>query len=633
MRSLFSRHAAHFLLLLSLFSLAVAVPCKDSTRPTYEVYHSVNGAQHTARASQLTQQGYRIISLSAYGEPENAQFAAVWVRRDGPAFEMAQGLDAKSFENWWTAWQAKGYVATHVSATGPAERATFAGVMEQISGAPFWALTCDLTNPYAFQNATVGHSMIVKSFRMYGTPQNRGYCVLGHENVGNVFNTVYYTTPSYNIDFGEVYQAELSKRFWRPSHLFVSEDHIITPVFTDTNIGSWSSFASLSASALDAEILAQKTNGLHPIHVQGAGSGVDTRFTAIFAKTDLSEQRTWTAKGSVDGFANNEQAKSNMDSLFRQWMQRNGVRQAQFAVSKNGTIVTERSFTFAEPSRARVEPDDKFFLSSVSKMFVNAAIVNLVQTGRLNYSTPAYPLLGFHQYGDARTANITVKHLLEHRAGYDRDKSGDPAFQFRMVALDLLQGSRTATIKDVIDWAIGRPLDFAPDASYAYSNYGTMVLSYIVEKVSGMEYLEFLQKNLLNGLDIALYKDGAAAHASDRISQETRVIGYDALHPLSTQRISGVYGGGGDIKKQTMGAFSLAGSASSIAKFVGSHAAYGYGDRQTSRRDGSVNGARAWVQSDKELDWAVTLNTRDFLSDWEWDNLVNYQVPSLFWTY
>jgi CubicO group peptidase (beta-lactamase class C family) len=135
----------------------------------------------------------------------------------------------------------------------------------------------------------------------------------------------------------------------------------------------------------------------------------------------------------------------------------------------------------------------------------------------------------------------------------------------------LLQGSRTATIKDVIDWVIGRPLDFAPDASYAYSNYGTMVLSYIVEKVSGMEYLEFLQKNLLNGLDIALYKDGAAAHASDRISQETRVIGYDALHPLSNQRISGVYGGGGDIKKQTMGAFSLAGSASSIAKFVGSH--------------------------------------------------------------
>ncbi|CAH0025513.1 unnamed protein product [Clonostachys rhizophaga] len=32
---------------------------------------------------------------------------------------MAQGLDAKSFENWWTAWQAKGYVATHVFATLP----------------------------------------------------------------------------------------------------------------------------------------------------------------------------------------------------------------------------------------------------------------------------------------------------------------------------------------------------------------------------------------------------------------------------------------------------------------------------------------------------------------------------------
>ncbi|CAH0033915.1 unnamed protein product [Clonostachys rhizophaga] len=600
MRSLFSRYAAPFLLLLSLLSLAVAVPCKDSARPTYEVYHSVNGAEHTARASLLKQQGYRIISLSAlppFGFDEMDR-PSRWRKASTQNPSKIGGR------------QAKGYVATHVSATGPAERAMFAGVMEQVSGAPFWALTCDLTNPYAFQNATVGHNMIVKSFRMYGTPQNRRYCVLGHENVGNVFNTVYYTTPSWGIDFKEVFQAELTKRFWRPSHLFVSGDHVITLIFTDTNIGSWASFASLSASALDAEISAQKTNGLHPIHVQGAGSGADTRFTAIFAETDLSEQHTWTAKGPVDGFTNNEKAKSNMDSLFRQWMQRNGVRQAQFAVSKNGTIVTERSFTFAEPSRAQVEPDDKFLLGSVSKMFVNAAIVNLIQAGRLNYSTPAYPLLGFHQYADARTANITVQHLLEHRAGYDRDKSGDPAFQFRIVTLDLLQGSWAATIKDVIDWVIGRPLDFAPDASYAYSNYRTMVLSYIVEKVSGMEYLGFLQKNLLNGLDVELYKDGTAAHASDRISQETRVIGYDALHPLSTQRISGVYGGGGDIKKQTMGAFSLAGSASSIAI-----SAYGYGDRQMSRRDGSVNGARAWVQSDKELDWAVTLNTRDFLSD------------------
>jgi Bacterial tandem repeat domain 1 len=50
-----------------------------------QAYHGVTGAQHHAHLNNLVAQGYRIISLSVYGDPGNPLYAAVWVRRGGPA--------------------------------------------------------------------------------------------------------------------------------------------------------------------------------------------------------------------------------------------------------------------------------------------------------------------------------------------------------------------------------------------------------------------------------------------------------------------------------------------------------------------------------------------------------------------
>ena len=52
----------------------------------FQAYHGVSGAQHQERFSALSTQGYRMISLSAYGDPGNAHYAAVWVKCTGPAW-------------------------------------------------------------------------------------------------------------------------------------------------------------------------------------------------------------------------------------------------------------------------------------------------------------------------------------------------------------------------------------------------------------------------------------------------------------------------------------------------------------------------------------------------------------------
>ncbi|KAF9872977.1 hypothetical protein CkaCkLH20_09487 [Colletotrichum karsti] len=620
---------------LSLCSVSLAIPTErratNDSSADVQTYFNLDGAAHGDKSKSLTADGYRVISLSAYGTASNANYAAVWVKREGDPFETIYDADESTYNSWFDSWKAKGYVSTHVSATGPAGSAVFAGVMEKKANtATKWAQVCGMTSPYAYENATAGVPMLIKDFRMYGTPADRRYCILGHENIGNQLSTIFYTT-NYSIDYPEVYSSELQKRFWRPAHLFVSDDHVITPQFVDTEVGEWVAKDGLTGPELAAEIKTQNARGLHPISLHGGVSGADARFAVIFAETDVPEARKWSATGSITGFQDNDFATTAFDSTMQTWMKKNGVRQAQIAVALNGTAIAERSYTWAEANRAVVQPDDVFLLASVSKIFVHAAVFNLVEAGLLNYSTPVYPLLGYEHPADPRANDITVDHLLRHASGYNRDKSGDVAFMFREVSFALFNGTRAATLRDMIEYQLTKTLDFDPGTDYSYSNYGTMLASYVVSNVTGVPYLDFLRDNVLDGLDVRLYETAAAKHADDRVVQESRYTGYDPVDPDAYRKVPGPHGGDGAIKEECAGGFSLAASAGSVARFIGSHAVAGTGGRAVyAERDGTVVGARAFASSRPDVDWALTLNTREYISEAEFDDLRYWKIPFVF---
>ena len=50
----------------------------------FQAYHGVTAAEHQAQFNQLSAEGYRMISLSVYGDPSDALYAAVWVQRACP---------------------------------------------------------------------------------------------------------------------------------------------------------------------------------------------------------------------------------------------------------------------------------------------------------------------------------------------------------------------------------------------------------------------------------------------------------------------------------------------------------------------------------------------------------------------
>ena len=593
------------------------------------VFYDIDGTELETRIAKLKTEGYRPTSFNIHGSPTDAKYAGIWTKQNGNAYETILGANETVYNAWLDHWRASGYVSTHVSATGSASDALFAGVMQEIPSIRNWIQECGLDNPYAYDNATMDTPMIIKGISMYGLPNERQYCILGHEDTVNHQQTVWYQTNAFMYDYKTLEAAEASKRHWRPVYIDVSEDQVLTPIFDDTTVGQWIALTDLTSSQLDLEMVAQGAKNMHPIHISGAGKG-GKKYAVIFAEQTIPLDRQWNTKGNVTGFINNAGVSDALDEVMQTFMKRNSVRQAQVAASVNGTVVASRAYTWAESDRAVVEPSDKFLLGSVSKAFTYAATNHLISTGLLNLTTPVYPLLGYNEPADERSLDITVGHLLDHTAGFDRSMSPDIGFIFTMVAQSLNQ-TTPATLRQVIEYICARPLDFTPGDRSVYSNYGTMLLSYVITNLTGESYSSYIEKNVLAGADVELWSTAAELHESDPIVQETKFTGVSALSPLSEKKVPSANGGDGSVKEEAIGAFGLKASAATISQFIGSNSVYGLGGREPwSYRDGTVAGARAIAYSLSELDWALTLNTREYINEAAWEDLVFNKVQDVW---
>ncbi len=102
---------------------------------------------------------------------------------------------------------------------------------------------------------------------------------------------------------------------------------------------------------------------------------------------------------------------------------------------------------------------------------------------------------------DQRVYSITIRELLDHSGGWDRDKTFDPMFEpFRISQALGVQSPPTK--EQIIEYMLAQPLQFAPGTSYAYSNFGYLVLGRVIEKVTGQPYEDYVRANVLAAMGI-----------------------------------------------------------------------------------------------------------------------------------
>ncbi len=205
---------------------------------------------------------------------------------------------------------------------------------------------------------------------------------------------------------------------------------------------------------------------------------------------------------------------ASFDRMMCAFVSENHVPGAALAVTDGGRLVYARGFGYADvEAEQQVTPTSLFRIASVSKPITAVAILQLVQAARLHLDDRVFEILKYEPFlpegasRDPRLDRVAIRQLLEHRGGWDRDRSFDP--MFRSVPFANMLGVRPpAEPEHIIRCMLGTPLDFDPGERYAYSNFGYCLLGRVIEAVSGQTYERYVQEHVLAPLGIRSMRIG-----------------------------------------------------------------------------------------------------------------------------
>jgi len=136
-------------------------------------------------------------------------------------------------------------------------------------------------------------------------------------------------------------------------------------------------------------------------------------------------------------------------------------------------------------------PAAKFRIGSVTKQFTAASILLLKERGQIDLDAPVKT---YWPGAPAAWDAITVRNLLQHTSGIPNVTNFD-----EFATVKFLPTTRDELIARFAD----KPLEFAPGEKWEYSNSGYILLSAIVEEVSGQDYADFVKANIFDPLGMA----------------------------------------------------------------------------------------------------------------------------------
>jgi len=154
---------------------------------------------------------------------------------------------------------------------------------------------------------------------------------------------------------------------------------------------------------------------------------------------------------------------------------------AVFLAVKNGKVIYRKAFGMANlEMNVKMKPEFVFEIGSMTKQFTAISILILAEQGKLRLNDeitkfiPDYPTQG---------NTITIHHLLTHTSGI---KDFTSMKSIKNIAKEDLEP------KELVDFFKNEPMDFKPGVQYKYCNSGYLLLGYIIEKVSGQSYEDFI---------------------------------------------------------------------------------------------------------------------------------------------
>jgi CubicO group peptidase (beta-lactamase class C family) len=199
------------------------------------------------------------------------------------------------------------------------------------------------------------------------------------------------------------------------------------------------------------------------------------------------------ACGANAGTSHVELAKADADSWldgFVPYAIASGdIAGAVVVIVKDGRVLTQRGYGYADiAGRMKVDPETTLFrVGSTSKLFTWTAVMQLVEQGKISLDTDVNRYLDF-QIPTFRGTPITMRNIMTHTTGFEDVAKG---------------GFSYSGVVDPLGVVVKRLLPrrvFYPGTTPAYSNYATALAGYIVERVSGLPFDTYIERNIFHPL-------------------------------------------------------------------------------------------------------------------------------------
>jgi CubicO group peptidase (beta-lactamase class C family) len=179
-----------------------------------------------------------------------------------------------------------------------------------------------------------------------------------------------------------------------------------------------------------------------------------------------------------------------IDGIMADQMDSNHIPGAAISVVQDSKLVFAKGYGYSDlENKVSVDPEHTLFrVGSVSKLFVWTAVMQLVEQGKLSLDADINTYLDFKIPATYPQA-ITMKNLMSHTAGFEDSGYKD----YRLSPDELIPLDQY--VKTQIPTRV-----YPPGKIAAYSNYGASLAGYIVERISGLPFTEYAEKNIYSPL-------------------------------------------------------------------------------------------------------------------------------------
>lgn len=217
------------------------------------------------------------------------------------------------------------------------------------------------------------------------------------------------------------------------------------------------------------------------------------------------------AQSPAPGPADPAEVEAFLDGVMSAQMESNHIAGAVVIVVKDGELFFSKGYGYADlEQQILVDPAATMFRpGSVSKLFVWTAIMQQVEQGKLSLDADINDYLDF-TIPDTYPEPITVRHLMSHTPGFEDISQG----------LFKLSADEMQPLGEYLKTNLPVRV-YPPGEVGAYSNFGTALAGYIVERASGQPFVEYVEQHIFAplGMEHSTFRQPLPANLAPHMSK------------------------------------------------------------------------------------------------------------------